>query len=341
MDLYRNHMNVHHDCRGFSLVELMVALVITLILLAGIGQIFLSSKKSYTLQDSLSRIQETGRYAMETLTQDLRRAGYWGGNSDINEISGTQTKYDEDGSCLGSGDTKWALMLNRKVFGLDDSRTNYGCLPSTTLPPQDILVVRYAAPWQVGGITTPDFGTTEFNANYQNQFFLRSSLFEGRLFIGSDESDATNDITAAGVRTSELVSRVYFVNPATTSGTGKCGGGTVPSLFRLGLVNSIPTVEEVAYGVERLQVQYGLDSNNDDSVDSYIDAVAPNAIDTDGDLIWDQVIAVRIWLLVRAECPDYSFTNTTPYEMAGATLPAFNDNYRRKLYTSTVRLRNR
>ena len=328
MDLHRIHTKVHHDCRGFSLVELMVALVITLILLAGIGQIFLSSKKSYTLQDSLARIQETGRYAMEMLAQDLRRAGYWGGNADINEISGTQTRLAEDGSCLGSGNTDWSLMLNRKIFGLDDNRTNYACLPSTTLPSQDVLVVRYAAPWEVGGITTPSF--------QNNQFYLRSSLFEGKLFRGSDQADPANDITAANERTSELVSRIYFINPSTATATAKCGGGSVPSLFRLGLVNGVPTVEEVAYGVENLQVQYGIDTPpQDDSVDSYVDAGAPT------DAMWDQVIAVRIWLLVRAECPDNSYTNTTIYTMAGADLPAFNDNYRRKLYTSTVRLRNR
>ena len=45
-----------HHSRGFSLVELMVALVITLILLAGIGQIFLSSKKSYAIQDTLEKL---------------------------------------------------------------------------------------------------------------------------------------------------------------------------------------------------------------------------------------------------------------------------------------------
>jgi len=329
MKIQHLNMRTLHHCRGFSLVELMVALVITLILMAGIGQIFLSSKKSYTLQDSLSRIQETGRYAMEVLTQDLRRAGYWGGNADINEISGTQTQFTEDGNCLDSGSTDWALMLNRKVFGLDDNRTNYACLPSTTLPSKDILVVRYAAPWQVGGITTPSFAN--------NQFYLRSSLFEGKLFRGSDQADPANDITAAGVRTSELVSRIYFVNPSTATATDKCGGDSVPSLFRLGLVNGVPTAEEVAYGVENLQIQYGIDTPpQDDSVDSYVDADADPAA-----AMWDQVIAVRIWLLVRAECPDYSYTNTTSYTMAGVTLPAFNDNYRRKLYTSTVRLRNR
>jgi len=324
MDSQRIHMEAHIHCRGFSLVELMVALVITLILLAGIGQIFLSSKKSYTLQDSLARMQENGRYAMDTLSQDLRRAGYWGGNADITEIGGTLPLLNEDGICLGSGNNDWARKLDKKIFGLNDNRTNYGCLPSTTLPSQDVLMVRFAAPWRVGGITTPTF--------LNDHFYLRSSLFEGKLFKGSDE--ASNPITAAAVRTSELVARVYFINPATNAGTNKCGGGTVPSLYRLGLANGVPTVEEVAYGVEGLQVQYGIDTTNDDSVDSYVNAAGPT------DPMWDQVISVRIWLLVRAECPDTGYINDTAYSMGG-TNTTFNDNYRRKLYTSTVRLRNR
>jgi prepilin-type N-terminal cleavage/methylation domain-containing protein len=324
MDIQYMHIKAHTRCRGFSLVELMVALVITLILLAGIGQIFLSSKKSYTLQDSLSRMQESGRYAMDVLSQDLRRAGYWGGNADITEIGGTLPLLSENGNCLGSGNNDWARMLDRKVFGLNDNRTNYGCLPNTTLPPQDVLVVRFAAPWQVGGTTTPTY--------LNNHFYLRSSLFEGKLFRGSDE--ASNPITAAAVRTSELVSRVYFINPATAAGTNKCGGGTVPSLYRLGLVNGVPTVEEVAYGIENLQVQYGIDTNNDDSVDSFVNAAGP------ADSMWDQIIAVRIWLLVRSECRDTGYTNDTTYAM-GDVSSTFNDSYRRKLYTTTVRLRNR
>jgi type IV pilus assembly protein PilW len=326
MDPENIPMKGHTHCRGFSLVELMVALVITLILLAGIGQIFLSSKKSYTLQDSLARIQESGRYAMDVLSQDLRRAGYWGGNADVTAITGTEDQFAESGSCAANS-TNWVRMLNRKVFGLNDSRGTYGCLPAATLPPQDILVVRYAAPWQVGGTTTPTF--------LDDHFYLRSSLFEGRLFKGSDEADNTIS-GAAAVRTAELIARAYYIDPATNTGTSKCGGGTVPSLYRLGLVNGVPVAEEVAYGVENLQVQYGIDTTDDGSVDSYVDAAAdPN------DAMWDQVVAVRIWLLVRAECPDTGYTNSTIYSMAGADLPAFDDSFRRKLYTSTVQLRNR
>jgi hypothetical protein len=55
--------------------------------------------------------------------------------------------------------------------------------------------------------------------------------------------------------------------------------------------------------------------------------------------MWDQVIAARIWLLVRAECPETGYTNNTPYSMGNVNYtPA--DGYRRQLFTSTVRLRN-
>ncbi len=146
--------------RGFSLVELMVALVITLILLAGIGQIFLSSKKSFVVQDSLGRLQENGRYAMETLEQDVRRAGFWGGNADITAIEdhtpgGARMATRWPPMTAPVRMSNWARMLTHRIFGKNDTRTGYTCLPADTVHKGDILVLRYAAPWEVGGVTTP------------------------------------------------------------------------------------------------------------------------------------------------------------------------------------------
>ena len=335
--------------RGFSLVELMVALVITLILLAGIGQIFLSSKKSFTIQDSLGRMQENGRYAMETLAQDVRRAGFWGGNADITAIEDHTTGGDsnggkvatDDGTC---SDVNWARMLTHRIFGKNDTRAGYTCLPSDTTHKGDILVLRYAAPWEVGDRTTPKF--------LKNQYYVRSSLFEGRLFkCSGDGTTGGGDgacsesggypIDAPAVRTAELVSHGYFIHAVQPS--DKCPtAGKVPSLYRMTLVND-PSgtepkliAEEIAYGVDDLQVQYGLDTNNDNSVDSYVDAPAA------GDANWGKVIAARIWLLVRAECPETGYNNTTTYNMAGVDYtPTAPDHYRRQLFTSTIRLRNR
>lgn len=63
---------------GFSLVELMVALTIGLFLLGGLATIFMnSSEANHELQKTAQQI-ENGRYAIATLSQDLRLAGFYG-----------------------------------------------------------------------------------------------------------------------------------------------------------------------------------------------------------------------------------------------------------------------
>ena len=72
--------------RGISLVELMVAMVIGLILIAGVVKIFASNKQGYRTHEAMSRIQENGRYAMEILARNVRMAGFMGcGNLDTIE----------------------------------------------------------------------------------------------------------------------------------------------------------------------------------------------------------------------------------------------------------------
>jgi type IV pilus assembly protein PilW len=62
--------------RGMSLIELMVAMVIGLIILAGLSQIFVSGRTAYTLQERVGDLQENGRFAIGFLDRSLRMAGY-------------------------------------------------------------------------------------------------------------------------------------------------------------------------------------------------------------------------------------------------------------------------
>ena len=70
---------------GFSLVEIMIALLIGLFLMGGILQMFSASQQTYRMQSNLARLQENGRFALDFLAHDLRMAGYWGC------LSGTNT----------------------------------------------------------------------------------------------------------------------------------------------------------------------------------------------------------------------------------------------------------
>ncbi|WP_412852282.1 PilW family protein [Ectothiorhodospira shaposhnikovii] len=63
---------------GLSLVELMVAMVIALIITAGIIQLFLGTQQTYRLQQQLSVIQENARFATDEISRDVRMAGFVG-----------------------------------------------------------------------------------------------------------------------------------------------------------------------------------------------------------------------------------------------------------------------
>ncbi len=59
---------------GFTLVELMIAMVLGLLIIAGVGSVFVANKQTYTTSENLSVFQENVRYAFEMMTQDIRQA---------------------------------------------------------------------------------------------------------------------------------------------------------------------------------------------------------------------------------------------------------------------------
>jgi type IV pilus assembly protein PilW len=63
---------------GFSMVELMVALALGLIIMAGVSAVFVNSTKSYHTTDATARLQENARFALHFLTTDVRRIGHIG-----------------------------------------------------------------------------------------------------------------------------------------------------------------------------------------------------------------------------------------------------------------------
>src|SRR5689334_17662037 len=64
--------------RGFSLIELMVALVISAIVLLGLATYFVNSSRSFSETERVSRQIENGRYAAALLGEEVRHAGFYG-----------------------------------------------------------------------------------------------------------------------------------------------------------------------------------------------------------------------------------------------------------------------
>jgi len=339
----RHRINQRVLSKGFSLVELMVAITISLVLLSGLIQIFISSKLSYNVQNSIARMQENGRYAVELLSKDLRLAGYMGGNADATTIAGTQPVSN---NCIGSANTAWGAMIEQSVFGLNDAladpTANYtGCITAAGTNPQsndylsgDVLIIRYARPTQPA--TT---GKVSSSGYYLNSSPTRGEI--APLIKGNDiDFDSLDGIDAIPKTYNKLESYAYYIGHQQAD----CNGNetAVPTLSRLSISASdsgtTPERQEIIRGIENLQIQYGEDSDNDGSPDQYRNA--------NGVTNWSSVKAVRLWFLVRDECPSGSYNNNNTYVMGDFgednTPKGFtpNDNFRRHLYTTTVMLRN-
>lgn len=86
-------VNFRHNS-GFSLVELMVALVIGLIIVLGAGQIFLMGFQSFRQIELLGNKQSALSFATEMLIRDVRRARY--DDCDVTDPDCHRVKWDDD-----------------------------------------------------------------------------------------------------------------------------------------------------------------------------------------------------------------------------------------------------
>jgi len=303
----KNVSNKHRQS-GFSIIELLVAVTLGLFLMAALVEVLLSGNRSFTSANHLSRLQENGRIATSMIVTDLKRAGYMGGNSEIDQILGSEGPVVPAITCP-TADTTWGRMITERISGLDDTNAGYACIPNASYLRGDILTVRLASPWVVTGALSA------------NQMYLRTSMFEGKIFQGNDTADINNTVLDTPQSVHDLLSYAYFVGDSGRT----CSGAAVPSLFRVRLgPTGQPLTDELLPGVEHFQVQYGVNGQ-------YLDA--NNVAD------FDQVITARIWLLIRSECAETGFTDGKTYTLGDQVYtPA--DSFRRQLYSSVVMLRN-
>lgn len=69
---------MNRDLRGFTLIELMVALAISLMVVAGVVQAFIAAKSTHVSQAVAAGMQEDARFVLSTLLQDIRMVGMFG-----------------------------------------------------------------------------------------------------------------------------------------------------------------------------------------------------------------------------------------------------------------------
>ena len=76
-------IKIKFNIKGITLIELLVALVIGGIIIAGIYRVFIAQGKAFVVQDQVVETQQNIRSAMEIILRDLRIAGFDGDNTPL------------------------------------------------------------------------------------------------------------------------------------------------------------------------------------------------------------------------------------------------------------------
>lgn len=344
---------------GFGIIELMVAVAISLLLLAGVVTMFLGSKQSYETTERLSRIQENGRYALDQIVDDLRASGFQGcakpnpATTRANDYAVSTLAPDPD----PAAQVMWNLPV--PVQGYDASGTGIWTpaldpaitTPANTAPASvsDVIALHVPArdavalhltaaqvsgadPLQVGVVAPAPLanGDTAMISDCAARAWFQVTTYAGGVVThtqsGANQSADLQHPFNRGAEIVKVTTVIYYIRPSTAD-------ATVNSLWR----KTAAGTEELAEGIERLEVQYGVDNvGGDGRVDQYVDAGAVGVAN------WADVISVRVALLARSMDAYGTDLDRATYVLLDRAAPVgpFNDRFQRRVFTTTVALRN-
>lgn len=306
---------------GLSLVEILISLVLASSLLIATGELYLRSKATMNTAQQLAELRENGRYALQTIAADIRRAGFLG---EARPPTGPLLISDLPHLTDCNKTTAWGQALQEPLIGLNDGlkdiqRDYRACIPTRDYLRGDVLTVRYGSPVE----NRPWHSATSAQTPY-----LFASLVQPRILLGEQVSTALAREPETSVYA--LNAFAYHIAPAQESHE-VCDGENYPALARRGLDHrGLPRREEITEGIENLQVKIGVDTDSDGSVDRYVE---PHDLQPD-----HIALAVRIWVLARARCAEAGYLNGQRYEL-GDLIYVPNDHYRREMFSLTVALR--
>lgn len=364
---------------GLSLIELMISITIGLLILASLSTLFINQSRTRVELDKSNRMIDNGRYALELLSTNLRMAGFYDNYAPI----GTPTiVYDPCDTVNLTDPTKNLNILLQHVQGYNAATSSsqiagppcasgYNtagsgtyCSPTYTTvnnctlnAGSDILVVRRASTAisasATSGVTYLQVSMCATDAatppnNYQ---IVTAPAVAPVSFTSMHKKDCA---AAADLR--QFMVLTYFVSPnnAVTNGVGD-GIPTLKQIDQYG--NVTPLVE----GIEYMQVDYGVDGDNNS--DGIMDDINGDGVVDTGDLdgaadsysatcnacaspanwakYWSNVVSVRISIVARNQDKTTGWIDTKTYSLglAGTVGPS-NDNYKRHAYTQLVRLVN-
>lgn len=338
--------------RGFTLVELMISLILALLVASAAGLVFLQSKRNFLQNEQVSRIQENGRFALKNLVRDISMAGFTGEQWSLNGLTNDSSLTNLAADCGPAG---WYFdVTGQPLLQLEDGPTGnvtgtFPCIAAADYKSNgapdaatDAIAIKrttdayaFRTVFNAGteceaaepccGTTTPAPGAGTPICIAEDRHYLQTNKDNGRLYhdtiLDPNPPPVIHEIWGYLVH-------VYFIRPwSVTLGDG------IPSLCRKVLVNNQFLTECLAEGIENMQIELGIDDDQDGVVDFFTASPVNNAQ-------LAQAIQARIFLLVRAVDDLNSVNNNKTYVLGNVTLGPFNDGFYRRVFTTNVQLRN-
>ena len=330
---HRPHPQVQ---QGITLIELMIALVIGLLATGAMLKVYVDSSRLYRFNEGLARIQENGRFATEFIRRDARMAGFWGCNHEATLTNRIKTsvldypRYELSGITGTSGsdsndpDTITFSGAGRSVGKVKND------MPSTTASGRDFRVISTETINTGDALLISDCDMTDI-------FYVTKARGRDnkRKLWHKHTKNTPNSFSKAYAAGSTL----YRVQQ-TTFCIAPGANPAQPSLRQLVNPTSGQTCQdhgdELVEGIENMQILFGedTDADGDGTANRYLSFGA-------SDLDMDRVVSVRISLLARSLNNNLT-TEPSPYFFNGSkSTPPSDDKYLRKVFTTTITLRNK
>lgn len=344
------------------MVELLVAMVLSLLLLAGVGQIYLGNIQSFRLQDGQSRLQENARYATNLLSKDLRMAGSLGCLSEggfmptaarrkawmeykvptqkvflsgvppflvPSNIQNIPPAGVVTGPAISGGDNASGSGASGAFSNPNPSLTR--TLNTDVVKGTDAITIQFAQ--SCNHLIAGDLSTIkQISADLPDSCTSYSSPVmitdcqKAHIFRPDKNNDTVLDSYKQGSEVLKYHAYTYYI---------RLNSSGEPALYRFD--NVANTSDEIVEGIEDMQILYGIDANNDKSADQYLSA---EKVD------WSQfpsaavsIVSIRVELRTRSvgyEADKLTSQPNPPRQFNGAALV---DSRLLKNFTVTVQLR--
>ena len=336
---------------GFTIVELLVALAISLLILTALVTLFANQSVARVELDKGSRQIENGRYALEVLTDEMRHAGYYGPLINPPDAPGAMP----DPCSTATADVTAAIGLPVQGYaGEAADPTPSDCLLGYK-PYTAVLVIRHACTAAACAFAAGEFNIQVSGCEGDTAPYIVGTT-AGALTLHKRTTPAVKCATPIATATAAdvfpLYVRIYYIT--TCSNQADCtaaGADAIPTLRRLdvkpaatvcpagssglGAGNTTPCLTALVDGIEDMQFDFGRDTDNNGSPNTYTATDTPPA--SVGD--WSQVMAVRTHLLARNIDASGNYTDVKTYSLGDIDVTP-GGSYKRHAYSEVARLNN-